>query len=119
MQKIFREISEAYSAIQWKGRLLDDSLPLCCDPNKAYRATSGIWLVVTSQPGEKFVAFTRDPVLAVWKAMNLLADVYPDSSELSNLITESEMILFSLILALVRAEKTGSVAPSLARLVIH
>ena len=43
------------------------------------------------------MAFTRDPVLAVWKAMNLLADVYPDSSELSNLITESEMILFSLI----------------------
>jgi hypothetical protein len=58
------------------------------------------------------VAPTRDPVLTVWQAMNLLDDVdlQCETPEISNILAEAERILFSLVTALVRRTKeTGPI----------
>ena len=58
------------------------------------------------------MALNRDPVLIVWQAMNLLDKVHvrSESPEISNILVESETILFSLVVALVRrTKKTGPI----------
>ena len=66
---------------------------------------------------EKSVVITRDPVLAVWEAMNLLEDVRicSDTPEISKALAAAEIVLFDLVAALVsRIEPTtpaGTVIP--------
>jgi hypothetical protein len=58
------------------------------------------------------VTRTRDPVLTVWQAMNLLDDVtlQSETPEISNILAEAEIILFNLVTALVRRTKeTGPI----------
>jgi hypothetical protein len=42
------------------------------------------------------VAFSRDPVLAVWQAMKPLAEIgaRTDASDIAKIVTEAEIILF-------------------------
>jgi hypothetical protein len=57
------------------------------------------------------VAFSKDPVLAIWQAMKHLAEVdaRTDAADISKILAEAEMILFGLVLALIkRSEITGS-----------
>jgi len=58
------------------------------------------------------VAPTRDPVLTVWQAMNLLhnVDLQSETPEISKILVEAEKILFSLVTALVRrSRETGPI----------
>ena len=58
------------------------------------------------------MALNGDPVLTVWRAMNLLDKVHArsESPEVSNILAEAETILFSLVTALVRrAKNTGPI----------
>jgi hypothetical protein len=50
------------------------------------------------------VAFSRDPVLAVWQAMKPLAEIgaRTDASDIAKIVTEAEIILFGLVRALSR-----------------
>jgi hypothetical protein len=66
------------------------------------------------------VALTRDPVLTVWQAMNLLHKVHvqPDLPEISNILAEAEITLFALVLALAKYEKTGLIC-SEGRVITH
>ena len=56
------------------------------------------------RPGESLVAFSRDPVLAVWQAMKPLAEIgaRTDASDIAKIVTEAEIILFGLVRALSR-----------------
>ena len=53
---------------------------------------------------EKLVIITRDPVLAVWEAMNLLEEVRicSDTPEISKALAVAEIVLVGLVAALVR-----------------
>ena len=54
---------------------------------------------------------TSDPVLTVWRAMNLLNDVDLESEtpEISSILAEAEITLFRLVTVLVRRTKeTGT-----------
>ncbi len=58
------------------------------------------------------MAPTRDPVLTVWQAMNLLhnVDLQSETPEISKILVEAEKILFSLVTALVRrSRETGPI----------
>jgi len=50
------------------------------------------------------VAFTKDPALAIWQAMQPLAAIHlrTDTPAIAKILAEAETILFGLILALVR-----------------
>ena len=50
------------------------------------------------------MAFSRDPVLAVWQAMKPLAEIgaRTDASDIAKIVTEAEIILFGLVRALSR-----------------
>jgi hypothetical protein len=50
------------------------------------------------------VVLTKDPVLAVWEAMNLLEEVRicSDTPEISKALAVAEIVLFDLVAALVR-----------------
>jgi hypothetical protein len=54
--------------------------------------------------GEILVAFSKDPVLALWQAMKRLDEVNArtDSADISKILAEAEMILFGLVLALIK-----------------
>jgi len=58
--------------------------------------------------GEILVAFSKDPVLALWQAMKSLAEVNArtDSADISKILAEAEMILFGLVLALIKRPVT-------------
>jgi hypothetical protein len=67
------------------------------------------------------VALTRDPVLTVWQAMNLLhnVDLQPETPEILNIVAEAEKILFALVTALVRRTKETGPIFSEARVITH
>jgi hypothetical protein len=50
-----------------------------------------------------------DPVVMIWQARNLLAEVQvsPETDEISAILAETEMILFNLILRIVAMRKEG------------
>jgi hypothetical protein len=50
------------------------------------------------------VAFTKDPALAIWQAMQPLAAIHmrTDTPAIAKILAEAETILFGLVLALVR-----------------
>jgi len=50
------------------------------------------------------VAFSGDPVLAVWQAMKPLAEIgaRTDAPDIAKIVTEAEIILFGLVRALSR-----------------
>jgi hypothetical protein len=55
--------------------------------------------------GAEPVASSKDPVLAIWEAINLLGDAHacPGAApEISEILTEAERVLFSIALELVR-----------------
>jgi hypothetical protein len=54
------------------------------------------------------MAPTRDPVLTVWQAMNLLDEVHVQSDfpATSRILAEAEIALLNLVLALARCDKT-------------
>jgi hypothetical protein len=56
------------------------------------------------------MAPTRDPVLTVWQAMNLLDEVHVQSDfpETSSLLVEAEIALLNLVLSLARCDKLRS-----------
>ena len=65
--------------------------------------------------GENLVAFSKDPVLAIWQAMKPLADVQMrlDAPDISRMLAEADAVLFGIVLALVRrGENTGSISSS-------
>ena len=66
------------------------------------------------------MAPTRDPVLTVWQAMNLLDEVYVQSDfpETSRILAEAEIALLNLVLALARCDKTR-LSSSEARVITH
>ena len=51
------------------------------------------------RPGEISVAFSGDPVLAVWQAMKPLAEIgaRTDAPDIAKIVTEAEIILFGLV----------------------
>jgi hypothetical protein len=50
---------------------------------------------------------TRDPVLTVWKAMNLLDEVHVQSDfpDTSRILAEAEIALLNLVLALAKCDQ--------------
>lgn len=66
------------------------------------------------------MAPTRDPVLTVWQAMNLLDEVHVQSDfpETSRILAEAEIALVNLILALARCDEMRLIS-SEARVVTH
>jgi hypothetical protein len=66
------------------------------------------------------MAPTRDPVLTVWQAMNLLDEVHVQSDfpETSRIFAEAEIALLNLVLALARCDKMRSIS-SEARVITH
>ncbi len=66
------------------------------------------------------MAPTRDPVLTVWQAMNLLDEVHVQSDfpETSRILAEAEIALSNLVLALARCDKTRLIS-SEARVITH
>jgi hypothetical protein len=67
------------------------------------------------------VALTRDPLLTVWQAMNLLdnVDLQFETPEISNILAEAEKILFSLVKVLVRRAKETEPILSEGRVATH
>ena len=67
------------------------------------------------------MARTRDPVLTVWQAMNLLDKVglQSETPEISNILAEAETILFNLVKALVRRTKETGPIFSKGRHITH
>jgi hypothetical protein len=67
-------------------------------------------------PGEKLVAFNRDPALAVWQAMKPLAEIgaRTDASDIAKIVTEAEIILFGLVRALSRRQENSGSTPDIA-----
>jgi hypothetical protein len=59
------------------------------------------------------VAFTKDPALAIWQAMQPLAAIHlrTDTPAIAKILAEAETILFGLILALVRRPEPVESAP--------
>jgi hypothetical protein len=60
---------------------------------------------------KNLVPFIKDPMLVVWEAMNLLAElsVYPDAPDVSKMLVKAETALFDLVSALAqRADNSGS-----------
>ena len=66
------------------------------------------------------MAPTRDPVLSVWQAMNLLDEVHVQSDfpETLKLLNEAEIALLNLVLALARCDKMRLIS-SEARVITH
>ena len=58
------------------------------------------------------MAPTRDPVLTVWQAMNLLDKVHVQSDfpETSRILAEAEIALLNLVLALAGCDKMQSIS---------
>ena len=58
------------------------------------------------------MAPTRDPVLTVWQAMNLLDEVHVQSDfpETSRILAEAELALSNFVLALARRDKMRSIS---------
>ncbi len=73
------------------------------------------------QTWRKLVAPTRDPVLTVWQALNLLhnVDLQYEPPEISNIFAEAETILFSLVTALARRKKETGPIFSEGRVITH
>jgi hypothetical protein len=67
---------------------------------------------------DKLVAFTKDPVLAVWQAMSVLDKLRAqvDTPDLSEILTQAETALFSLVKALARHAKNAGPISSEVRL---
>ena len=55
------------------------------------------------------MAFTKDPVLAIWQAMQPLAaiNIQADTPAISKILTEAEMTLFGLIRAIIWHSENG------------
>jgi hypothetical protein len=68
------------------------------------------------KPGEKLVAFIREPALAIWQATKCLAEIHArtEAPDISKIIAEAEIILFGLVLALVRRSEISGSSPALA-----
>jgi hypothetical protein len=67
--------------------------------------------------GENLVAFSKDPVLAIWQAMKHLSEVNArtDAADISKILAEAETMLFGLILTLIKQpEIAGSVLATTA-----
>jgi hypothetical protein len=67
------------------------------------------------------VPLTSDPVLTVWRAMNLLNDVDLESEtpEISSILAEAEITLFRLVTVLVRRTKETGTFSSTGRVIPH
>jgi hypothetical protein len=68
--------------------------------------------------GEILVAFSNNPVLAIWQAMKRLSEVNArtDAADISEILAEAETMLFGLILTLIkRPEIAGSISVPTAR----
>jgi hypothetical protein len=54
--------------------------------------------------GEILVAFSNDPVLAIWQAMKHLSEVNArtDAADISKILAEAETMLFGLIQMLIK-----------------
>jgi len=70
--------------------------------------------------GRKLMAPTRDPVLTVWQAMNLLQKVHVQSDfpDISRILAEAEIAVFNLVLVLAKRENAGLIS-SKARVITH
>jgi hypothetical protein len=70
----------------------------------------------TPKPGERLVAFIREPALAVWQATKCLAEIHArtDAPDISKIIAEAEIILIGLVLALARRSEISRSTPALA-----
>jgi hypothetical protein len=57
--------------------------------------------------GKRLMPLFRDPLLAVWEAMNLLSQVegYPDAPQIKTLIMDAERLLCRLTIELSRRQK--------------
>jgi hypothetical protein len=67
------------------------------------------------------VTSIKDPLLAVWEAINLVveADVFPDAPHVSKLVAEAEEALFRLTIELARRAELEFTIPEPAGGALH
>jgi hypothetical protein len=73
-------------------------------PNIAYISQTKLQLLSRREPP---VDLKQDPVLTIWEARNLLAEiaVFPETDEISKMVAETERDLVNLILRILALRK--------------